>query len=97
MLYDPKWEVKANPISLESLVAWLEKRPADGTYDECNHTGCMIAQWLYHVDPASRPGFGHSFMYVVNGRNTDFRKFSEIVFRGERTFGAALDRARAAL
>ena len=35
MLYDPKWEkpeVKADPFSLDALIAWLEKQPANGTY-----------------------------------------------------------------
>ncbi len=31
MLYDPKWEVKADPFSLENLIAWLENQPTRPT------------------------------------------------------------------
>jgi hypothetical protein len=42
MLYDKRWEkpeVKADPLTLESLIAWLEKQPSHKKYDFHNCEG----------------------------------------------------------
>lgn len=81
-------ETKADPFSLESLIAWLEKQPADKKYDYFNCQGaCLIDQYF--------------------GRITSFAEYHDICERTNwgaeiagpmpHTFGAALDRARAAL
>lgn len=33
-------------LSLDNLIAWLEQRPADGTYDYCSSTRCLLAQYF---------------------------------------------------
>lgn len=50
MLFDPKWEqqieTKADPHSLEAVIAWLETQPADREYDFINcRGGCLVGQY----------------------------------------------------
>lgn len=47
MLYDPKWEipVKADPLLLDALIAWLEKHPADEQYCFTDYGLCLAAQY----------------------------------------------------
>ena len=45
MLYDPKWEVKADPFSLADFIAWLETQPADERYDWHDVHGCACARY----------------------------------------------------
>lgn len=104
MLYDKRWdakvETKADPFSLENLIAWLEKQPARSTYDGCNSDVCLLAQWLQTKDPsaANVPGQKkHSYWYAVNGQEIDLQRFSNIAVASPMTFGAALKRARDAL
>jgi hypothetical protein len=98
MLYDPKWEVevRAEPFSLESLIAWLEKQPANQSYAWHCQGQCMLGQWLRSIDPQFGEAAGNSFQYFVNGAVRDFDHFSDIAVFGETTFGAALERAREA-
>ena len=103
MLYDKRWdkpEVKADPFSLESLIAWLEKQPANREYDYHKSGQCLIAQWIRSIDPEMSNGPGSSYHYIVFGKNRDFRpQFWQVAARGNDingfTFGAALKRARA--
>lgn len=109
MLYDPNWqktEVKADPFSLESLIAWLEKQPANGAYDytECN--ACMLHRYFtsmgfedVKVTPryVEHDGDCHAlpegFDAIAVGPHT------QLPSRGKAygwTFGNALSRARAA-
>jgi hypothetical protein len=91
MLYDPtmKPETKADPLSLEGLIAWLEKQPAYLPYDWRKPRHCLIGQWLRstglpenEIDQAST-GLTHAdpFRHIALGNSGD-------------TFGAALARAR---
>jgi hypothetical protein len=101
MLYDPKWEVetKADPFSLESLIAWLEKQPADGEYNWDDGSECLLGQWLKTIDPKVECDFirqPNLYLYQVLDQPVDLKKFETIV-RDTDTFGAALYRARAAL
>lgn len=89
MLYDPKWEVpvKADPFSLDSLIAWLEKQPPGKTYDYSDCGGlCLICQHLTAHDI--------HFSKYAQFENSEIRLAvaAQIPF----TFGAALERARAA-
>ena len=106
MLYDKRWEkpeVKADPFSLESLIAWLEKQPADKPYDYIDSTNCLLCQYFRSV------GFN---VYTLSGNDFDIRgrlgfiEFPVILqnvsqgdYETERrrawTYGAALARARA--
>jgi hypothetical protein len=102
MFFDPgtKTETKADPLSLDSLIAWLEKKPADARYNECQAHVCMLAQWLQSIDPASRPApkpepdfIGSSFLYVVGDQRIDLRQFTMVALDNPHTFGGALYRA----
>jgi len=104
MLYDPKWEqqTKANPLTLENLIAWLERQPCNGYYDFNQFNNCLLARWLHSFDPAARNEMDNApsgFFYTVNGQLVNLSRFGEVA-RGEgraATFGAALKRARAAI
>lgn len=98
MLYDKRWdkpEVKADPFSLESLIAWLEKQPADQHYDYCDGDNCLTAQYLTHC------GFKEVFLTVERLKNLGWYYIASGWHTrngcGERTFGAALERARKVL
>jgi hypothetical protein len=96
-------EPKHDPFTLESLVAWLERQPKDGTYDFFKWDRCLLAQWLQSVD--TNAGLAkqavNGFEYECNGRRLDLTGMAYIA-RGsfqddDFTFSAALTRARAAL
>lgn len=103
MLYDPKWDhqTKDDPFALGSLIAWLEKQPGDLLYDYGCNGACMLAQYF------SAHGFdgvnmgAYDFSHAAGRAAGDRRillppRFNLIAFDGKRTFGAALNRARAA-
>ena len=96
MLYDPKWEAptetKADPFSLESLIAWLEKQPAECSYDWQFIPNCLLGQWARAM--------GVSGEYAILNRSKALgmsTPFSGIALFSPCTFGAALERARKAL
>jgi len=107
MLWNPKFDVptKADPLSLETLIAWLEKQPADERYDFCEWNQCLLGQWLRTIDPLARrhEGGDTGFIYCVFGQPVDLEKFAEITHAGWaslrhlHTFGLALSRARSLL
>jgi hypothetical protein len=98
MLYDPKWEapVKADPFSLESLVAWLEKQPADKPYCYTSNGGCLLAQYF------SALGYRNVEMSTDHFLHCGCRErlpsyFNLIAIGSGRTFGHALRRANTRL
>lgn len=107
MLFDPKWEqqTKADPFTLESLIAWLETRDPADRYDFCKWNECLLGQWLRSIDPSAHvdPGGHTGFYYRAFGQTIDLTKFAQIVHGGSYwkesnlVFGRALERARAAL
>jgi hypothetical protein len=48
MLWNKNWDVKtkADPFTLEGLIAWLEMHPAGRQYDYCDRETCLIAEYL---------------------------------------------------
>jgi hypothetical protein len=100
MLFDPKWdkaETKADPYKLQSLISWLEMKPATGEYNWRDVDGCLLCQYLQEVTGAVRPavengGFG-SWTITDWGDGGYFG----ICGVEPHTFGAALSRARALL
>jgi hypothetical protein len=101
MLYDPKWEktTKADPFTLASFTAWLEAHPKRIAYDYMNCSGaCLYAQYMASVGvPWSEAGASSALR-----RGDVHQSFREQVIYPVAsprpwTFGAALDRARAAL
>ena len=98
MLYDKRWdkpEVKADPFSLESLIAWAEKQPADKHYDFwCNQ--CYLGQYFEaHGFEVVSIGTGTVLFRGSTGRMTLPPHFNAIAEATPHTFGAALARARA--
>lgn len=112
MLYDPKWETtetKIDPFSLASLIAWLERQPTDGCYDYTCNGQCLLAQYFTDAGFKNIRMFTDCFMHGKSAppgvsREEAIRlgvtylpdQFNEVASRGNRTFGAALRRARTA-
>lgn len=88
MLYDPKWEVKADPFSLESLIAWMEKQPAEKAYDYTHPSKCLVAQYLKAM------GVKHFSLSVSELKQLGWNRIVNPLY-GEHTFGGALKRTRA--
>lgn len=99
MLYDPKWEVKTKPdvFSLASLIAWLEKQPATNEYCYMDTGLCLLGRYFTAM------GFEN---VLVGGTTVDHdgirdaplpEVLQKIAEGFPRTFGAALERAWAAL
>lgn len=99
MLYDKRWdkpEVKADPFSLETLIAWAEKQPAAKEYDYWCHR-CYLGQYFEaHGYKINMIGVGTVTFSGQKTRNLP-PHFNHIAMSEPRTFGAALERARAAL
>lgn len=103
MLYDKRWDepkVKADPFSLESLIAWLEKQPGATEYCYSDTGHCLLAQYF------EAAGFEQALLgsETISWGNADIEvklplHFNEIAqgSGGIRTFGAALERARKTL
>ena len=95
-------KVKADPFSLESLIAWLEKQPRAKRYCYMDNGGCLMHQYFTHA------GFDVEWVggwrFRTSDKNTydlslEFSDIAAALGPGPRglTFGAALDRAKAAL
>lgn len=100
MLYDPKWEVELKPdmYSLASLITWLETQRPDETYCYLDHGQCLLGQYFKaqgftDVSIYSNGKWKHGDMADEYVRYPDI--FNSIALHEPRTFGAALDRARA--
>lgn len=102
MLYNKNWdrpEVKADPLTIESVVAWLEKMPPANRYDYRRCDGhCLYGQYMAF----------HGFAWGESGacgpvRGDDTRTqfcievYENVAQPQPWTFGAALDRARKVL
>jgi hypothetical protein len=104
--------VTSDPFTLESLVAWLEKQPASERYCYSSGGECLLHGYFADAGFANVHVFTNGFWSGADkipshvgayeameiGRLTAFpAAFDRISFDGERTFGAALKRARKAL
>lgn len=104
MLYNTQWEKKPafDPLSFASLIAWLEKQPADKTYDYVDCTECLLSQYytamgyqnveitpifLSHGGPRRDGRVQLPYSFNLIARGNG-------VGRSEWTFGHALVRAR---
>lgn len=103
MLYDPKWEqqTKADPHSVASLIAWLERKPAKQIYCYTDTGGCLLAQYFtaQGFKDVDAGGWAH-WSHMVDGNRVSMKAgpvFHQIAKAGARTFGAALERARAVI
>lgn len=93
MLYDKRWdkEIKAKPLTLPSLIAWLEMQPADGRYCTLPMETCLLGKFAAAMGAKD---LGDTSCLLGNNKN-----FANVAFPidGSMTFGAALKRARAQL
>jgi len=102
MLYDPKWEIKTDPFSLDGLIAWLEKQPAAKTYCYMDTGGCLLHQY-FTACGREVDGVGGTYIDFTDGTTWELSKSFAKVAQGKvgvtnrHTFGAALERARDAL
>jgi len=46
MLYDPKWEQRADAFSLLSLIAWLERQDPLAEYCYSSNGECLLARYF---------------------------------------------------
>lgn len=109
MLYNPKWEKKtettADPFLLESLIAWLEMRPATEIYNYFCNGHCLLAQY-FTAHGYKNVSMGAGAFVHMEARKRAVTKIPDIfnlIAQGYdqstehcQHFGAALKRARAA-
>jgi hypothetical protein len=81
MLYDPKWGQPSLKPSLEGLIAWLERQPADEAYCIALFRECVMGQYHHSIGAEPPVALGKGWM-------------AEVSFAQPYTFGAALERAR---
>lgn len=89
MLYDPKWEVKADPFSFESFIVWLEKQPPERRYLTLPFNTCILA--TFAIAMGAKDAFDASY------RLGNEKPFASVAFArdGDVSYGGALRRARA--
>lgn len=93
MLYDTRWDAKTDPLTLDSLIAWLETMPARKKYDFNNCEGaCLMGQYMAHVGMEWNNSNYAMACQKISGIPSSFM----IGAIYPRTFGAALKRAKAA-
>lgn len=103
MFFDPgtKTETKADPLSLTSLIAWLEKRDQSKSYNYGCNGGCLLALY-FRAQGFEGASMGSMTWFYYEGEKSirmDMPPhFDEIAVGGgtrlSHTFGAALERAR---
>lgn len=80
----PEGETKeANPFTLDALIAWLEKQPAEKTYNIFDASRCLFGQF----------GCCEPDHNKIN-RMFGIKDIHYIGWSYPNTFGAALERAR---
>lgn len=93
MLHNPTWDKATTLFVLSNFIAWLETMPADGTYNYLS-ARCAIGEYLeahgssYSEAHKIRPE-GFDTLCDWNANITSGYGRSQ-----ERTYGAALQRAR---
>ena len=103
MLFDPKWQLpKAESLSLASFIAWLQMQPPERRYHYEKPDGCLVAEWLKATAPDCEHRLGPEEVGALFGGNGDRIVLGDEILDlcdpvGNRTFGAALERARAVL
>lgn len=93
MLFDRRWEAKADPYSLTSLAAWLETQPPQMSYKYTSANYCMLAQYFRELGMYYVPVL--PFRWIPGKRAR--RLLESLAAARPHTFGAALDRVRAEL
>ena len=100
MLWNKNWDkkdVKADPMSLANLIAWLEQQPRNKEYCYMSHGGCLLAQYLTFSFGRKALDVGAlGFVFADDQMNPHPtpNSFQDIAAGKPYTFGAALARAR---
>lgn len=97
MLYDTRWDqntetkvMKNEPLSLASLIAWLETMPLEQKYNYADCKGnCLIGQYLTSIGSDMKSYWIMSTVTLYRGSP------GYVAATLPHTFGAALTRARA--
>lgn len=97
MLYDPKWEapaVKADhtTLTLADFIAWLETQNPNQSYNWLSPCNCVVGQFLTATTGNRNPGGMCHYDKLFGG----LLPYYEIAGTAPYTFGAALERAKAA-
>lgn len=100
--YHADTEVKADPFKLESLIGWLETKNPEEAYAYNRNESCCLAQYF------QANGYPEAFVtpsdVYLNGYHgglysQDYTPlptgFNRIAAQHDRTFGGALERAKA--
>jgi hypothetical protein len=100
MFFDPgtKTETKTDLLALDSLIAWLEKQPANRTYCYTDNGHCLIGQYLEQTlgEPVSVGPLEYQTRALL-GTEADIRlprSWNHVASVWPHNFGAALERAR---
>lgn len=88
MLYDLKWDLQtqADPFTVEKMIAWLEKQPADEEYNPFIPSICLVGQFCSAHGVRDVPVALHGWLSFIAFGDTAWAPM---------TFGAALERALA--
>lgn len=103
MLNNPNWNNPVDAMSMDSLISWLEKKPADGTYFYGSSQECLLAQY-FRDQGVQVTALGNTRLLIegekhcteipVGFQRTAGYPFGTRTSDGGQTFGAALERAR---
>jgi hypothetical protein len=89
MLYDPKWQQTVEP-SLTGFIAWLAQQHPWASYHYTPCTGCAIDGYLRSI------GTTYEDHHAAGGYPIRLKQWNEAIAQpNPRTYGAALERARA--
>jgi hypothetical protein len=104
MLYDPKWKKSDEPVlitgitTLKGLISWLRTRSTNETYDYMDTSNCLLCQYAQaHGFKKAKAGSNYIREFKGNSMNFFDQDVSYVVGAGEKTFGAALQRAETLL
>lgn len=89
---------KSDVFSTEKLVSWLETKPSEKAYCFMDNGNCLLAQYFRaHGFPTAEAG--GTIIWLVDGEGcTELPDgWADIAADKPRTFGDALDRARATM
>lgn len=98
MLYDTRWDanVKADPLKIETLVAWLEQQHPKAEYCYEDTAVCLLAKYFGQSEGKDVNCTGTMVVRFEDGTDIIFPVswHNKIAEPTPHTFGAALKRAR---
>ena len=97
MLFNPNWTKKSEDVhSLSSLIRWLKTKDPEESYEYTSSRNCLLAQY-YRAKGYSKAMVDPECVRLSVFKWQDLPEhFNAIAREGEETFGAALERAKAA-